>query len=89
MDDEANRDMLGHVVHVGDVVAAAFREGNVAYLRRGEVRDLAFVPEPHVEGSAEMPPVWVVWVKWTHTTGTFLPRKTTKIATRKVLKVSE
>jgi hypothetical protein len=82
-------DMLGFQIVVGDTVAAAFRENNVAVLRIGEVTDLDIDYEPNVVRQKDTKKVPVIWVKWDTSTNDYLPLRPTKIAARKALKTND
>lgn len=83
----ACRDMTGHPLQEGDLVAASFREDTVAVLRTGLVQKLGYRHDPQVM-DAGPEPVSVAWVLWTDTTGHFLPKRMTSVATRKVVRVN-
>lgn len=82
------QDMHNRAIAVGDKVAAAFREQNIATLRVGEVTAVGVDYEPNVVRQTTTPKVPVVWVAWETTTHDYLPMRPTKIAARKALKVS-
>ena len=82
-------DLLGLPIVVGDSVAAAFRENNVAVLRIGVVTELAIDYEPNVVRQKDTEKVPVIWVKWDKSTNDYLPLRPTKIAARKALKTND
>jgi hypothetical protein len=82
-------DLLGQPIRAGDVVAAAFRENNVAVLRIGEVTDIDIDYEPNVVRQKDTKKVPVIWVKWDTSTNDYLPLRPTKIAARKALKTND
>lgn len=80
------RDMRRTVLEEGDLVCGSFREDTVSVLRTGIVQKLGYTHDPQVESPPETP-VSVAWVLWTDTTGRFLPKKMTRVATRKLCRV--
>ena len=82
-------DVRGEPLYVGAHVATALREGNVAALRVGVVQELSYAPEPQVEGRADLPPEEVAKVYWTFSTNSYLPKKSTWVASRKLVLVSD
>ena len=83
-------DIRGKAVNVGDHVVTALREGNVAALRVGVVENLLFQTEPYVTQTPEVveaPPEEVAVVKWISSSQAYLPVKSTKVPTAKVVRV--
>lgn len=80
-------DMLGKPLEAGDVVAGSFREDTVSVLRTGVVQKLGSRHDPQVMDADPGVQVDVVWVLWTDTTGHYLPKRQTCVATRKVCRV--
>lgn len=81
------RDMMGSPLNEGDTVAGSFREDTVSVLRTGIVQKTGYTHDPQVmdAGTEQVP---VVWVLWTETTGHFLPKRQTRVAARKVVRVN-
>lgn len=80
-------DMIGTSLEVGCTVAAAFREGNVAHLRKGVVEKTSYGYEPNVTRTPDTEMVPIAHVRWTDTTGWFLPKKNTWMTAAKLLVV--
>lgn len=80
-------DMTNKDIVPGDTVSAALREGNVAALRVGVVKDIVWQTKPNITQTpavVEAEPEAVLVVAWTHSTQAFLPLKATKIAAKNV-----
>ena len=80
-------DLRGNDIEVGDTVAAAIREGNVANLRIGTVVGTWYGPTPHVEQTDEVvaaQPDQVILVLWEYSDRNMVPRKPTSIGAKRV-----